>query len=175
MEKKDIVEDTVQENHCSCLFKSSCANSDGFACVVSVRKPPVAKQKSPKSTSTAVMPARPSVRSIDGEKDEWVKSPSANMELDKAVKFDDWIFGEAEEGKRRKGLPVYEERDYCATPPFAYAVTRDDLVNLVQNLRKTGNAELFCDALESNDCQPCTNFETSCSRKINSDKFSHNK
>ncbi len=67
------------------------------------------------------------------------------------MQFNDLTFEKAEEGKKRKRLPVYGERDLYAKPPFAYQITKDESVNLVDDLRKTGNAALFSDSLESND------------------------
>ncbi len=58
------------------------------------------------------------------------------MKLDKAVKLNDLTFEKVEEGKKRNRLPVYGEGDFCATPPFAYQITRHELVNLVDDLKK---------------------------------------
>ena len=67
---------------------------------------------------------------------KWHVPSSANMKLDKAVKLNDLTFEKVEEGKKRNRLPVYGEGDFCATPPFAYQITRHELVNLVDDLKK---------------------------------------
>ena len=50
---------------------------------------------------------------------------------------------------------------YCATPQFALQTSSEQLQSLVERLRLAGKASLFCEAVESNQCQPCSFFQTS--------------
>ena len=85
---------------------------------------------------------------------KWHVPSTANMTLPKAVKFTDSLFEKAEEGKKRKRPIVIGERDFCATPPFAYHVKEEEIKALANDLRKSGEATLFCSALESNNSIP---------------------
>ena len=76
--------------------------------------------------------------------------------------------------KQRKGKYHFltGSRDlFCATPPFAQETTSKELQDLVAELRLAGKASLFCEALESNDFQPCTAFETSSSKALDQRSF----
>ena len=52
-------------------------------------------------------------------------------------------------------------------PLFAWDTGREELLGLTKKLRLAGKASLFCEALESNEFQPCRRFDTSCSRTLN--------
>ena len=98
---------------------------------------------------------------------KWHIPTSANMTLPQAVKFEDLEFEKAEVNKKRKRHFVTGVRDaFCATPPFAYRKGADELKRLAENLSMSGKAFLFCEALESNNYEPCTSFQTSVSRQI---------
>ena len=56
--------------------------------------------------------------------------------------------------------------DVCGTPPFARETTSNELQTLIEKLRLAGKASLFCEALESNQFQPCKRVETSCSKAV---------
>ncbi len=78
---------------------------------------------------------------------KWHVPTSANMTLPKAVRFEDLELEKAEVNKKRKKPLVTGVREsFCATPPFAYAKTADDVKGLADNLSKAGKASLFCDA-----------------------------
>ena len=96
---------------------------------------------------------------------KWHVPSSANMTLTKAVKFTDLIFEKTEDGKKRKRPIVSGDRDFCATPPFAYDVKEEEIKELSNNLRKIGKAPLFCSAIESNNCVSSLYFDTSCTIK----------
>ena len=81
--------------------------------------------------------------------------------------FRDLQFEKAEEGKKRKRPIVTGSREnYCDTPSFAQKTTREELEELVKNLRRAGSASLFCEALESNEFMPCNDFETSLTKAM---------
>lgn len=85
----------------------------------------------------------------------------------KAFKFDDLTFEKIEENKKRKRSLVGESREsYCATPQFALQTSSEELQSLVERLRLAGKASLFCEAVESNQCQPCSFFQTSSGKVI---------
>ena len=84
-----------------------------------------------------------------------------------AFKFSSTIFEKAEDGKKRKRPLVAGERDgYHATIPFAEQTTKGELESMVEKRRKPGKALLFCDALESNEFQPSSFYETSFSKEV---------
>ena len=98
---------------------------------------------------------------------KWHIPTSANMTLKKAVKFNYLIFEKSEENKKRKRPVVSGVREnFCATPSFAHTLLPEELHNLVRNLSACNSSALFCRAVESNNFQPCTIFDTSCSRNI---------
>jgi len=69
--------------------------------------------------------------------------------------------------KARNERPLVKgNMDFCATPPFARETTSNELQSLTEKLRSAGKASLFCEALESNQFQPCKLFETSCSKAV---------
>ena len=80
----------------------------------------------------------------------------------------DISFEKAEEGKSKKRqILIGERQGYCAVPLFAWDTGREELFGLTEKLRLAGKASLFCEALESNEFQPCSLFDTSCSRALN--------
>ena len=98
---------------------------------------------------------------------KWHIPTSANMTLAKAVRFKDLEFEKAEVNKKRKRPIVSGVREsFCATPLFAYTKEADDLKRLVDNFSKAGRVTLFCDAIKSNNYEPCTSFQTSVSRQV---------
>ena len=85
----------------------------------------------------------------------------------KAFKFDDLTFEKIEENEKRKRSLVGESREsYCATPQFALQTSSEELQSLIERLRLAGKASLFCEAVESNQCQPCSFFQTSSGKVI---------
>ena len=98
---------------------------------------------------------------------KWHIPTSANMTLKKAVKFNYLIFEKSEENKKRKRPVVSGVREnFCATPSFAHTLLPEELHTLVRNLSACNSSALFCRAVESNNFQPCTIFDKSCSRNI---------
>ena len=79
----------------------------------------------------------------------------------------DLEFEKAEVNKKRK-RPIVSgvRKSFCATPLFAYTKEADDLKRLVDNFSKAGRVTLFCDAIKSNNYEPCTSFQTSVSRQV---------
>ena len=66
-------------------------------------------------------------------------------------------FEKAEEGKSKKRQIIKGERQgYCAVPPFAWNTSREELSGLAKKSRLAGKASLLCEALESNEFQPCS-------------------
>ena len=86
------------------------------------------------------------------------------MTLTKDVKFTNLVFEKALEEKKQERPMVSGERDFCATPPFAYHVKEEEIKDLSNNLRKSGRATLYCSAMKSNHCIPSFYFDTSCTR-----------
>ena len=98
--------------------------------------------------------------------------PSTSSQGAKVFKFNNLIFEKAEETKKRIRPLLTGSRDsLCATPPFAQETTSKELQDLVAELRLAGKGYLFCEALESNDFQPCTAFETSSSKALDQRSF----
>ena len=97
---------------------------------------------------------------------KWHVPSCANKTEDKAFKFSSLDFEKSEEGKKRKRPLVKGNMDFCATPPFARETTSNELQSLNEKLRSAGKASLVCEALESNQFQPCKLFETSCSKAV---------
>eukprot|EP00794_Sanderia_malayensis_P021058 gene21058-23113_t len=95
---------------------------------------------------------------------KWHVPSGANRTEDNAFKFSSLVFEKSEEGKKRKRPLVQGNMDFCATPPFARETTSNELQSLTEKLRLAGKASLFCEALESNEFQPCKLFETSSSK-----------
>ena len=96
---------------------------------------------------------------------KWSVPSGSSKTLKKAVKFEELIFEKAEANKKCK-RPLVEgtREDYCATPSFAQTVTKDEIKAMTEAFRKADRASLFCEALESNNYEPCNLFETSCTR-----------
>ncbi|XP_065067596.1 uncharacterized protein LOC135693138 [Rhopilema esculentum] len=102
---------------------------------------------------------------------KWHIPSGARNLSSKAFKFRDLVFEKAEETKKRKRPLVTGSRDtYCATPQFALETSPDELEGLVERLRLAGKAPMFCEAIESNNYQPCSLFQTSSTRAL--EKFS---
>ena len=98
---------------------------------------------------------------------KWHVPSGAKSIPPKAFKFDDLTFEKIEENKKRKRSLVGESREsYCATPQFALQTSSEELQSLVERLRFAGKASLFCEAVESNQCQPCSFFQTSSGKVI---------
>ena len=69
---------------------------------------------------------------------------------------------------------VGESREsYCATPQFALQTSSEELHSLLERLRLAGTASLFCEAVESNQCQPCSFFQTSRGKAIDRSEASN--
>ena len=99
---------------------------------------------------------------------KWHIPADAKRMSSKAVKIKDISFEKAEEGTSKKRQILTGERQgYCAVPLFAWDTGREELLGLTKKLRLAGKASLFCEALESNEFQPCSLFDTSCSRALN--------
>jgi len=86
---------------------------------------------------------------------KWHVPSGANKTEDKAFKFSSLVFEKSEEGKKRKRPLVKGNMDFCAIPPFARETNSNELQSLTEKLRSAGKASLFCEALESNQFQPC--------------------
>ena len=98
---------------------------------------------------------------------KWNVPSRANAIPSKAFKFEDLVFEKIEESKKRKRPLVTGSRDpYCATPQFALQTSADELKGLVERLRLTGKASLLCEAIESNEFQPCSMFKTSSCKAV---------
>ena len=98
---------------------------------------------------------------------KWNVPSRANAIPSKASKFEDLVFEKIEESKKRKRPLVTGSRDpYCATPQFASQTSADELQGLVERLRLAGKASLLCEAIESNEFQPCSMFKTSSCKAV---------
>ena len=96
---------------------------------------------------------------------KWSVPSDSSKTLKKAVKFEELSFEKAEFNKTSKRPIVSGRREnYCATPPFAREVTKDEIKSMAEAFRKADRALLFCETVESNEFEPCKLFETSCSR-----------
>ena len=92
---------------------------------------------------------------------KWHVPSGATSIPPKAFKFDDLTFEKIEEKKRKRSFVGESRESYCATPQFALQTSSEELQSLVERLRFAGKASLFCEAVESNQCQPCSFFQTS--------------
>ena len=96
---------------------------------------------------------------------KWSIPSGCRKTLNKAVKFDELLFQKAQYNKTNKRMHSSTIREkYCSTPPYAQTVPKDDIQSMANVLREAERASQLCDALESNNYEPCDMFETSCAK-----------
>ena len=96
---------------------------------------------------------------------KWSVPSNSSKTLKTAVKFDELLFNKAEVNKQCKRLQSRDIRkNYCATPPFAQTTTKEDIQSMTELFKNAERAPLLCEAMESNNFEPCLLHETSCSR-----------
>ena len=104
---------------------------------------------------------------------KWHVPTQAARQSIKAVYFEELSFEKADfkrdqNGSRKRAIVNGLREDYCATPEFAKQANRNEIEQLATALRKSGKCQLLMVALEGNEYEPCTMFQTSCQRAMNS-------
>ena len=80
------------------------------------------------------------------------------------LEFEKANFKRDQSGSRKRALVSGASKGYCATPEFAKEVQKTELEQLAKALRNSGKCQLLRAALEGNNYEPCTMFQTSCKK-----------
>jgi hypothetical protein len=97
---------------------------------------------------------------------KWNIPAGSSKTLDRAVKVGELLFEKTDVKKTNKRYVVKGDREnYCATPPFAQAVTDEEIKTMADAFKKADRTSLFCKTLESNAYKPCEVFEISCNQQ----------